>query len=122
MRFTVFVVTNLPIYFKLFSHCALNAAVGYEPHQCNQNIQRTCNPLHHKGNRNSNGIQQDGYPREVIEHALAHQLKDKAEAAYARGTLFDKRRHLMDDWATYCNTVKKAEGDNIVPIRKGKTA
>lgn len=24
------------------------------------------------------------YPREVIEHALAHQLKDKAEAAYAR--------------------------------------
>lgn len=87
MRFTVFVVTNLPIYFKLFSHCALNAAVGYEPHQCNQNIQRTCNPLHHKGNRNSNGIQQDGHPREVIEHALAHQLKNKAEATYARGTL-----------------------------------
>jgi len=42
------------------------------------------------------------YPREVIEHALAHQLKDKAEAAYARGSLFTKRRDLMDDWATYC--------------------
>jgi integrase len=42
------------------------------------------------------------YPREVIEHALAHQLKDKAEAAYARGTLFSKRRALMDDWANYC--------------------
>jgi integrase len=42
------------------------------------------------------------YPREVIEHALAHQLKDKSEAAYARGTLFDKRRALMDDWAKYC--------------------
>ena len=44
------------------------------------------------------------YPREVIEHALAHQLKDKAEAAYARGTLFDKRRCLMADWAQFCDT------------------
>jgi len=45
------------------------------------------------------------YPREVIEHALAHQLKDKAEAAYARGTLFQKRRRLMDAWANYCGQV-----------------
>jgi len=56
------------------------------------------------------------YPREVIEHALAHQLQDKAEAAYARGTLFDKRRRLMDDWAHYCDTII-ADGSNVVPIR-----
>lgn len=43
------------------------------------------------------------YPREVIEHALAHQLADKAEAAYARGTLFDKRRRLMNEWAKFCS-------------------
>lgn len=49
------------------------------------------------------------YPREVIEHALAHQLKDKAEAAYARGTLFDKRRSLMEDWAQYCAPVQSAD-------------
>jgi integrase len=42
-----------------------------------------------------------GHPREVIEHALAHQLKDKAEAAYARGTQIEKRRKLMQDWADY---------------------
>lgn len=42
------------------------------------------------------------HAREVIEHALAHQLKDKAEAAYARGTLLDKRRALMTDWGAYC--------------------
>lgn len=42
------------------------------------------------------------HPREVIEHALAHQLKDKAEAAYARGSLFQKRQALMEDWAAYC--------------------
>lgn len=41
------------------------------------------------------------HPREVIEHALAHQLKDKAEAAYARSDLLDKRRRLMEDWAMY---------------------
>ena len=61
------------------------------------------------------------YPREVIEHALAHQLKDKAEAAYARGTLFAKRRKLMDDWAKYCGT-PSAKGGEVVPINKSSTA
>jgi len=42
-----------------------------------------------------------GFPREVIEAALAHRLKDKAEAAYARGDLFAKRRELMAAWAEY---------------------
>lgn len=42
------------------------------------------------------------HPREVCEAALAHQLKDKAEAAYARGDLFAKRANLMADWAEYC--------------------
>jgi len=41
------------------------------------------------------------FPREVIEAALAHRLKDKAEAAYARGDLFRKRRKLMGAWANY---------------------
>ncbi|WP_221931683.1 tyrosine-type recombinase/integrase [Palleronia caenipelagi] len=41
-----------------------------------------------------------GFPREVIEAALAHRLKDKAEAAYARSDLFDKRRALMETWAS----------------------
>lgn len=40
--------------------------------------------------------------REAIEHALAYQLADKAEAAYQRGTLWPKRVSLMDDWAGYC--------------------
>ncbi|RKR26776.1 integrase [Acidovorax sp. 93] len=44
------------------------------------------------------------FPKEVIENALAHQLKDKAEAAYARSTQLAKRRELMDAWAVYCST------------------
>lgn len=45
--------------------------------------------------------EQTQFPREVIEHALAHQLKDKAEAAYSRSTLPEKRRILMEDWAEF---------------------
>jgi hypothetical protein len=39
----------------------------------------------------------------VIEHALAHKLKDAAEAAYQRGTLLVKRAMLMEQWAEFCN-------------------
>jgi integrase len=48
------------------------------------------------------------HSREVIEAALAHRLKDKAEAAYARGDLFTKRRRLMADWAGYLASVPAA--------------
>lgn len=56
------------------------------------------------------------FPREVIEHAMAHQLPDKAEASYARATLFTRRIKLMDAWAEYCAT-PFAAGSNVMPIR-----
>jgi len=40
------------------------------------------------------------FPREICEMALAHSLEDKVEAAYNRGDLLDKRRQLMNEWAT----------------------
>ena len=45
------------------------------------------------------------YPREVAEHALAHQLPDAVERAYQRGSQFAKRTALMAEWSTYCSTV-----------------
>ncbi|MBD8678315.1 tyrosine-type recombinase/integrase [Sphingomonas sp. CFBP 13720] len=48
-----------------------------------------------------------GHPREVIEFALAHGIKDKAEAAYARSDLFEKRRVLMSDWSDFLDTATK---------------
>jgi integrase len=42
------------------------------------------------------------FTNEVCEAALAHVIENKAEAAYRRGDLFDKRRKLMEAWATYC--------------------
>lgn len=38
---------------------------------------------------------------EVVEMALAHAIRNKAEAAYRRGSLLEKRRQLMDAWAAY---------------------
>ncbi len=46
------------------------------------------------------------YPREVAEHALAHQLPDAVERAYQRGSQFAKRAALMAEWSAYCATVQ----------------
>lgn len=50
-----------------------------------------------------------GYPREVIEAALAHTVGNATEAAYLRTDLFEKRTRLMNDWATYCQGKKPAK-------------
>ena len=41
------------------------------------------------------------HPREVVEAALAHTVRNQVEAAYRRTDLFERRRRLMDDWAAY---------------------
>ena len=43
----------------------------------------------------------DGPSPEVIEATLAHVVRNRVEAAYARSDLFERRRVLMDDWAHY---------------------
>jgi integrase len=51
---------------------------------------------------------------DVIEAALAHTIKNKAEAAYRRGTALEKRRALMMAWSDYCGPPT----DKIIPIRQ----
>lgn len=43
-------------------------------------------------------------PREVCELALAHVNNDRVEAAYRRSDLFERRRTLMTEWASYIAT------------------
>ena len=45
--------------------------------------------------------EQTSHPRELAEFALAHSIRDKAEAAYARSDLLDRRKTLMEDWNAY---------------------
>ena len=53
-------------------------------------------------------------PHAVMEAALAHAIPNKAEAAYARSDLLDKRRTLMDAWARYL----AAERADVVRIAR----
>jgi len=43
------------------------------------------------------------FPSELAEVALAHVNSDKTEAAYLRSDQREKRRFLMEKWATYCD-------------------
>jgi integrase len=58
-------------------------------------------------------------PHEVCEMALAHAIGNAAEASYRRGDLFEKRRALMEQWATWC---EPRPADNVVPLHAAATA
>jgi len=62
--------------------------------------------------------EQTDFANEVSEAALAHVVKDKAEAAYRRATMFDKRRKLMANWAQYCEPKKDGK---VVTLSHAKT-
>lgn len=61
--------------------------------------------------------EQTSLPGEIAEAALAHTVPKAVEAAYRRTDFFDKRRELMDAWASF---VTGTGGAEIVPI--GATA
>lgn len=54
-----------------------------------------------------------GFPNELSEAALAHAIPNKAEAAYRRGDLLERRRVMMEAWARYC---AGEAGGNVVPM------
>ena len=56
-------------------------------------------------------------PGEIAEAALAHAIPNAVERAYLRTTFFDKRRDMMEAWASYC---AGKGGADVVPIRKGR--
>jgi len=53
---------------------------------------------------------------DVAETALAHIVGGKVERAYARSDLLDRRRTLMESWASFVT----GENANVVPIRGRK--
>jgi integrase len=57
------------------------------------------------------------FAKVVIDMALAHAVGDKVEAAYRRGDLFEKRRKLMEAWASFCSTPKSSK---VVQFRASK--
>lgn len=47
-----------------------------------------------------------GYPAELIEHQLAHAVKDPNGRAYNRTSFLDKRHEMMQSWADYLDKLK----------------
>ncbi|MDP3553262.1 site-specific integrase [Methylocystis sp.] len=43
-----------------------------------------------------------GFEREIAEGCLAHAVGNQVELAYRRGSALEKRRELMEAWASYC--------------------
>jgi integrase len=59
-----------------------------------------------------------GVQNEIVEASLAHVIGSKVEQAYRRGDLFERRRRLMQQWATFCNTAPTGERqNNVTPLR-----
>ena len=44
------------------------------------------------------------HSRDMAEQALAHTIPNAVEAAYRRGDMLEKRRHMMQDWAVFCES------------------
>jgi len=53
------------------------------------------------------------FPREIAEHALAHNVGDATERAYRRADAIEKRRKMMQAWADYCG---RAAGGKVIPF------
>jgi integrase len=58
------------------------------------------------------------FPSEVAEMALAHAVGSSVEAAYRRGDLFERRRRLMQQWATFCTAPTQEPQNNVAALRQ----
>ena len=58
------------------------------------------------------------FQNEIAEAALAHVIGDKVEQAYRRGDLFEKRRRLMQQWATFATAPAQERQGNVTPLRQ----
>ncbi|HOY68292.1 MAG TPA: integrase arm-type DNA-binding domain-containing protein [Candidatus Ozemobacteraceae bacterium] len=54
------------------------------------------------------------FPADIIEHQLAHAVRDPLGRAYNRTTKIDERRKMMQEWADYLDGLKN---QNIRPGR-----
>jgi len=56
------------------------------------------------------------FPRDIIEHALAHAVGDATERSYRRGSALMQRTELMNAWAAYCE--RPPQADNVIPMER----
>ena len=59
------------------------------------------------------------FPREVAEAALAHVVGNEVERSYRRGDALQKRRLLMNSWATFVSQGHATSTGNVGEMRRG---
>jgi integrase len=66
--------------------------------------------------------EQTNFAREIAEASLAHTIGNAVERSYARTTLFDRRRKLMEAWSKFVTTppVANKAAATVTPIRRTK--
>ena len=62
------------------------------------------------------------FQNQIVEMALAHSVGDKVEQAYRRTDMFEKRRRLMQQWATFSTSAPTRQDGNITALRSRMTA
>lgn len=50
---------------------------------------------------------ENGYPRDLAERALAHTIRNAAEAAYHRTDLLEQRRKMMEEWEAVAEDIRR---------------
>lgn len=61
-----------------------------------------------------------GFRPDLIEHQLAHAVRDPLGRAYNRTAHLPERKKMMQAWADYLDRLKAGEENKIVPIRAAK--
>lgn len=96
---------------RCMSNMTMNAALrrlGYEQGEhCAHGFRAMASTL----------LNEQGWPRDVIERQLAHAERSKVRAAYNRAQHLPERRKMMQKWADYLDALRK--GGKVVPINRG---
>lgn len=61
------------------------------------------------------------YNSDLAEMALAHAIANKTEAAYRRGTMLERRREMMQDWADWLDRMPESKA-KITSIKTKRVA
>jgi integrase len=89
------------------------------------NLRRLLQAMGHNGDITIHGFrssfsdwahERSHFPNHVIEQSLAHAVGSEVERAYRRGTMFEKRRQLMEAWSRYCSA-PAADAANVVALQ-----
>jgi integrase len=50
-----------------------------------------------------------GFPRDLLEEALGHQIANAVERAYRRTDSFERRWEVMEAWADFCTSKRSGK-------------